>query len=175
MNQQLPVKDITYGTKRHGERKYNNALSFFSMIGKLKKNSIEVVTTSGETFITNAVKRNSSSGVVVFSDRRMFIAEIDAIKTTERREFDVSESVIKPFDKSTQSESKTFHLILNKAHATNKAVAVFMKNGTVVRGCKQGHDFDSVTLQHGEYDFTIIMYDAVKRIVPLEADGSLAE
>ena len=175
MNQQRPVKDITYGTKRHGERSYKAALTFLSMMGKLKLNSAEVTTLTGEKLISNVIKKNSGSGIVVFSDRRISVAEIATIKTIKRQEFSECESTITPFDKSTLPFPKTFHLILKKAYTVNKDVAVFMKDGSVIKGFAGSHDFDSLTLKHGESDFTIIMYDAVKRIVPLEADGSLAE
>ncbi len=48
MNQQRPVKDITYGTKRHGERSYKAALTFLSMMGRLKLNSATVVKINGD-------------------------------------------------------------------------------------------------------------------------------
>lgn len=175
MNQQLPVKDITYGTKRHGERWYRDALHLFSLMGKLKLNSLEVLKLNGERFLSNPVKRGSRSSIAIFSDRRMNIAEIATIKSVKRQEFVVCDSHTTPFDKSTLPLPKTFHLILRKAYTIKKDVAVFMKDGSVIKGFAGSHDFDSVTLKHGESDFTIIMYDAVKRIVPLEADGSLAE
>ncbi|MCU6236792.1 hypothetical protein KWH75_06880 [Morganella morganii] len=175
MNQQLPVKDITYGTKRHGERSYKAALTFLSMMGRLKLNSATVVKINGDTFISNPVKTNTRNGVVVFSDQRMLIAEIAWFKTTIRQEFNECDSTINGFDKSTLPVPKTFHLILKKAYTVNKDVAIFMKDGSIIKGFARSHDFDSVMLKHSESDFTIIMYDAVKRIVPLEADGSLSE
>ncbi|WP_156665037.1 hypothetical protein [Morganella psychrotolerans] len=141
----------------------------------MNNRSFEITKISSESFISNPIKTNSKSGVIVFSDRRLFIAEISIIKTVNRQEFDERKSTVAPFDKSSLPFPKTFHLILEKAYAVKKDVAVFMKDGSVIKGFAGSHDFDSVVLKKNESDFTIIMYDSVKRIVPLEADGSLAE
>ncbi|MEX6147086.1 hypothetical protein AB6G26_23940 [Providencia hangzhouensis] len=49
-----------------------------------------------------------------------------------------------------------------------------LKSGETYSGVSKYHDFDSVQLLTKSGDI-IIMYDAVKRIVPLEPDGSIAE
>ncbi|MGJ0628962.1 hypothetical protein [Xenorhabdus bovienii] len=173
-NSELPKVDITYGTKRFKERVYRSALSFFSMKAKSKTFSFQVTKLNGEVFISNPIKINARSGVMVFSNWRMLSDEIATIETLSRREFPEIESSTVFFDKSTLPKPKTFNLILNKAHATNKSVAVFLSSGKIYKGVSVNCDYDSVQLKTASGD-VVIMYNAVKRIVPLEDDGSLAE
>ncbi|MGJ0628963.1 hypothetical protein [Xenorhabdus bovienii] len=174
MNNQLPVKDITYGTKRYNDRVYKTAI--VSLTPVIKGSSSVIVTKiDGESFVGNITKTNNRNGVIVFSDRRMLFAEIATIEVITRQEFPVLPTETIFFDKSTLPAPKSFHLILNKAHAVKKDVAVFMKNGEIYKGKSTTHDYDSLRLVTHDNRNIHIMYDAVKRIVPLEADGSLAE
>lgn len=174
MNSELPKVDITYGTKRYGERNYKSAMFFISISAKKQNCTFEITKMSGEKVITNPIKTNTRVGLAVFSDSRLMMAEIASIKTLIKQDIEFIESKANIIDKSLLPSPKTFHLILNKSHAQNKRVAVFMKNGEILKGISKSCDFDSVTLDSGEY-FVIAMYDAVKRIVPLEPDGSIAE
>lgn len=106
----------------------------------------------------------------------MLFCQLAKIKFIPRREFDIIESKTEFFDKNTLPKPKTFNLILNKAHAVGKKnVAVFMNNGDLYKGTCHNCDYNSVVLITDNNEREIIMYDAVKRIIPLEADGSLAE
>lgn len=174
MNSELPKVDITYGTKRHGERVYKSALTFFYHAIKKHHFTFEITTTDGSEIIANLMKTNTKAKLAVFSNCRLRLSEIACSKTRPFTMIPFVNSVVS-LKESTESRShKTFHLILNKAHAKNQKVAVFMKNGKIVKGYSENCDFDSVTLSDSGH-FTLVMYDAVKRIVPLEPDGSIAE
>ncbi|MEQ4626709.1 hypothetical protein [Providencia manganoxydans] len=174
MNSELSKVDITYGTKRHGERVYKNVLLVLSMSGKKQNCTFEIIKTDNEVIKANVVKTNSRVGLVVFSNCRLLFSEISYLKILPRQELSVIPSAANIVDKSLLSTPKTFHLILNKAHAVGKKVSVFLKSGETYSGVSKYHDFDSVQLVTKSGDI-IIMYDAVKRIVPLEPDGSIAE
>ncbi|UNH29315.1 hypothetical protein MNY64_17865 (plasmid) [Moellerella wisconsensis] len=139
-----------------------------------KTESVKVTKLNGEVFISNIIKTKSKNHVLIFSDRRMLLAEISTIEAIPRHEFDEAQSETVFFDKSTLPKAKTFHLILNKAHAKKSNVAIFLKNGDVYKGKSINCDLDSIHVDTGTGQ-VLIMYDAVKRIVPLEDDGSLAE
>ncbi|KLN95645.1 hypothetical protein [Moellerella wisconsensis] len=174
INSELPKVDVTYGINRFNERIYRGALTLISNLAKAKNKSVKVTKLNGEIFTTNPVKINARRGVVVFSDRRMLLAEIATVEVIERREFDESDSKTQYFDKSTLPKFKTFHPILRKAHATKKDVSVLLKSGKIYKGFSFSHDLDSLQIATSTGQ-VLIMYDAVKRIVPLEDDGSLAE
>ena len=174
MNSELPKVDITYGTKKKGDRLYSRALAFFASLGKTQSHSLKVTKIGGDVFISNAVKTNNRVGVLVFSDRRMLIGEVATMETIERRDLPIIDTKTPYFDKNSLPKPKTFNLILNKAHAVGKKVSVFLKSGETYSGVSKYHDFDSVQLETQSGDI-VIMYDAVKRVVPLESDGSLSE
>lgn len=174
INSEFPKVDITYGTNRYNERTHRGSLAFLSMRAMARTESVKVTKLNGEVFISNIIKTKSKNHVLIFSDRRMLLAEISTIEAIPRKEFDEAKSETVFFDKSTLPKAKTFHLILNKAHATKKDVSVFLKSGEIYKGCSFSHDLDSLQIATSTGQ-VLIMYDAVKRIVPLEDDGSLAE
>ncbi|MDC9582760.1 hypothetical protein PSI15_14500 [Xenorhabdus sp. PR6a] len=174
MNSELPKVDITYGTKRHGERTYKD-FKFFVISATKGMYSVDVTTIGGDRFKSNIIKCNNRNSVIVFSDRRMLFCQIATITLIPRQEVEVVDSVAQFFDKSTLPKTKTFHLILNKSHAVEKHIAVFMKDGKIYKGEKSNHDYDSLQLLNQDGGLVLLMYDAVKRIVPFESDGSLAE
>lgn len=173
MNNELPKADITYGTKRHGLRKYTSLTN--ALLLCKNTNSIKVTTRDGDSFISNVVKVSGSKNLIIMDDRRARLSEIDTIEIINRREISKIDSLLDTSRAFEQAEPlKTFNLILNKAHAVGKKVSVFLKSGEAHNGVSKFHDFDSVQLETQSGDI-IIMYDAVKRIVPLEEDGSLAK
>ncbi|MDE9454593.1 hypothetical protein [Xenorhabdus bovienii] len=174
MNNELPKVDVTYGTKRYNNRIYKTF--YTSLVPAVKGQcSVKVLDIDGNEFVSNVIKTNNRNGVVVFSDHRMLFCQIAKIELIGRQEMEIIESQVKNFDSSVLSKPRTFHLILKKSHALNKDVAVFMKDGNVYKGKSIRQDYDTLLLITQEDKQLIIMYDAVKRIVPLEGDGSLAE
>ncbi|MDE9568856.1 hypothetical protein [Xenorhabdus bovienii] len=173
MDNQLPVKDITYGTKRHGDRSYKTASAMLYSVQKSMKSS-KVVTFDDSSFVSNIKRVTANKDLIIFEDRRLRLSDIKIIETVDRIDVDFIQSRMMGEPRNIV-EAKTFNLILNKAHAVNKDVAVFMKDREIYKGKSTTHDYDSLRLvTHDNRDF-LIMYDAVKRIVPLEGDGSLAE
>ncbi|KMJ44978.1 hypothetical protein AB204_11585 [Xenorhabdus khoisanae] len=173
MNSELPKVDITYGTKRHGNRSYK---TFSASMLKIQRGgkSVKALKTSGESYLSNIERVTANKDLLILSDTRMRISDLVSIEVVERVEVEKKQSrmVGEPIN---NTNTKTFHLILNKAHAVGKGVVVFMKSGIVYKGVSDNHDFDSLSLNTDDAQLVIIMYDAVKRIIPLEADGTLAE
>ncbi|CDL80999.1 hypothetical protein [Xenorhabdus szentirmaii] len=174
MNNELPKVDITYGTKRYNERTYKTF--YTGLVPAIKgEYSVRVTDIDGNTFETNVLKTNNRSGVIVFSNRRMLLCQIATLELIPRQEIETITSNTEFFEKSSLPKPKTFHLILNKAHAMNRNVAVIIKDGKTYKGKCDRCDYDTVILMTNSGSTINIMYDIVKRIVPIEADGSLAE
>ncbi|KLU17127.1 MULTISPECIES: hypothetical protein [Xenorhabdus] len=170
MNNELPKVDITYGTTRHGDRSYKGCKIRLNAISN-NNQSVKITLIDGSTMVTNFVKINRG-GVFVFEDKRIRDYNIAFFEPVDKISVESDTSL--PGEKREYFDQKTFHLILKKIHATEKKVAVFMKNGDIYKGKHGSSDLDSFTILIGSRTLTI-MYDAIKRIIPLEADGTLAE
>ncbi|MEW2741584.1 hypothetical protein ABZ131_20705 [Providencia rettgeri] len=172
MNSELPKVDITYGTKRHGFRGYTHVGGLLFSFSQ--KTTSKVTLNSGETFESNIKKISTTKNLIIFSDRRNRISDISYIQLIDRVTIPEKVSTLEKTPVVTNS-LKTFHLVLRKAYSLRKDVAVFLKSGVVIKGNSDTHDYDTFSLTCNENSVFVIMYDAVKRIVPLEEDGSLAE
>ncbi|WP_369427550.1 hypothetical protein [Providencia sp. PROV236] len=175
MNSELPKVDITYGTKRHGLRKY--ACLTNALLNYKNTHSIKVTTKYNESFVSNVVKVSGSKNLIIMEDRRLRLSEITTIEIISKRITNKVESSLAKEILAEQSPIHllTFNLILNKSHALGKKIAVFLKSGCTYTGVSNYRDFDSLQLTTDDHRVILIMYDAVKRIVPLEPDGSLSE
>ncbi|MDE9454591.1 hypothetical protein [Xenorhabdus bovienii] len=174
MNNQLPTMDITYGTKRYNERVYKGIKTSIKIA--YSEYTAKVVLLNGDTFEGNLIKVNSRANVAIFNDRRVLLSSISYLEFLPRKKLAEIEEKSLCWSSSNPSLSiKTFHLILNKAHAIGKDVTVFMGSGEIYSGRTTSHDYDSLRIDLYEGRTLSIMYDAVKRIIPLETDGSLAE
>ncbi|MEI9600073.1 hypothetical protein V5030_12735 [Moellerella wisconsensis] len=173
INSELPKVDVTYGTNRYGYRGYNHIGKV--LLASSKTTSAKVTMDDGSTFNTNVKKVSSSKNLIIFSDRRERLSNISVIELIDKIHTIESDSILKRKEVNQISPLLTFHLILKKAYSVKKNVSVFMKSGCIYKGFSEGHDHDSLSIKNANGEITLIMYDAVKRIVPLEDDGTLAE